>query len=74
MSRTERQIRLLAATLDSQGKADQPITVIGTRAYLRRSFKPMKRGGQLMCGAHPLRLVKRAPKGVAQQTFDWVSP
>lgn len=73
MTRTTRQIRLLAEVLDSQGKADQPITVIGSRANLRPVFKPAKRGGQLMCGEHPLQLVKRAPKGVLQN-HDWISP
>jgi hypothetical protein len=70
MTRTARQVRLLADTLDSQGKADQPITVIGTRAHLMRQFKPAKRGGVLLCGNHELRLIKRAPKGQLQN-HDW---
>lgn len=42
---TARQIDLLAAALDEQGKPDVAIDVVGTRAHLLRDFKPRKRGG-----------------------------
>lgn len=71
MTTTARQIRLLAETLDQQGKVDAPIVAIGTRAFLRPEFKPAKRGGPLMCGTHEVQLVKRASK-VELQNFDWL--
>jgi hypothetical protein len=44
MTTTARQVRLLAECLDGQGKADVPITVIGSRAHLRKEFPAEKRG------------------------------
>lgn len=69
--RTARQVKLLADVLDQQGKRDQPITVIGSRRNLRKHFPADKRGGPLWCREHYLQLVKRAPKGEAQNA-DWV--
>lgn len=74
MTRTARQVRLLAETLDSQGKADAPIAVIGTRSNLLREFKPAERGGALRCGSHELQLIKRAPKAAPLDNLDWVGP
>jgi len=71
MTTTARQIKLLAETLDQQGKADAPIEVIGTRANLRKAFPPEKRGGSLRCGSHELRLSRR-PESVELQNLDWV--
>lgn len=71
MTNTARQIRLLAETLDYQGKVDTPIVVIGTRPNLRPEFKPCKRGGPLMCGGHELRLVKRERPGELLN-MDWI--
>ncbi len=50
-------IRAHADLLDSQHKPDQPITVRGTRAYLRQWFKPEKRGGVLLVNRHPLQII-----------------
>lgn len=67
-----RQIKLLADFLDQQGKVDQPISVIGTRAYLRKEFKAESRGGPLKIGTHELQVIARSPK-VELQNLDWVS-
>jgi hypothetical protein len=66
-----RQVKLLAEFLDQNGKPDQPITVIGSRAHLRREFKPESRGGPLRVGRHELQVIARAPKGQLQN-MDWV--
>lgn len=66
------RIQVLAETLDASGKADAPITVIGTRANLRRHFKPEKRGGQLRVGQHQLVLVPRA-RPAKLVNLDWVT-
>lgn len=50
-------IASLARFLDSQGKPDATIHAYGARAYLRRDFKPKKRGGSLYCGEHPIDLM-----------------
>lgn len=42
---TFRQVQKLAEFYDSKGQPEQPITVIGTRAHLRKEFKPAERGG-----------------------------
>lgn len=54
MTNTFRQVQLLADFWDQKGQPDKPITVRGTRAHLRKRFKPQKRGGVLRCGAHEL--------------------
>lgn len=46
-----------AGVLDSQHRPTQPIRVQGNRAYLRRFFKPEKRGAPLKVGEHPLIIV-----------------
>jgi hypothetical protein len=42
---TFRQVQKLAEFYDAKGQPEQPITVIGTRAHLRKEFKPAERGG-----------------------------
>lgn len=71
MTTTARQVRLLAECLDGQGKADVPITVIGSRAHLRKEFPAEKRGGALRCGTHELVLVQRETPAELQN-LDWV--
>jgi hypothetical protein len=71
MSTLARNIKLLAQALDQQGKSDAPITVAATRAYLRKDFKPAKRGGVLLCGSHELRLTQRA-EPESPENHDWV--
>jgi hypothetical protein len=68
---TFRQVQKLAEFYDTKGQPEQPITVIGTRAHLRKEFKPAERGGALKAGTHELRIVPRTPKGELQN-MDWV--
>jgi hypothetical protein len=63
MKRAHERISDLASFLDSQHKADQAINVRGSRSYLRQWFKPAKRGGPLLVGAHEL-VISPAPVGV----------
>lgn len=60
-------IENFADFLDSQGKRDNPITVRGSRAYLRKWFKPAKRGGPLLAKGHELVLVKPTPDSPLEQ-------
>lgn len=71
--KTARQVRLLAATLDTHGKPDAPIAVISSRRYLLPEFPPEKRGGPLKCEGHELNLLKRAQRGELQN-LDWLTP
>lgn len=66
-----RNVRLLAETLDQQGKADVPIAVVSTRRTLRPEFPPEKRGGPLRVGQHEIVCVPRT-FGDAPQNLDWV--
>jgi hypothetical protein len=52
MTTVAERVITLAASLDDTGRPTSPISVRATRETLRRSFKPEKRGGPLMCGAH----------------------
>lgn len=67
---TARQVELVAETLDSQGKDEAPIVVTATRATLRATFPPTKRGGPLRCGKHELVLVPRPPKAKPLANLD----
>lgn len=66
-----RNVRLLAETLDQQGKTDVPITVVGTRRTLRPEFPPAKRGAPLKVGEHEIRCVPRE-FGSPPENLDWV--
>lgn len=70
--KTSHQIHQVAALLDSQGKSECQITVIGSREYLRPCFPPLVRGGPLMCGKHEIVLLERAKPQelVSQSLFD----
>jgi TPP-dependent trihydroxycyclohexane-1,2-dione (THcHDO) dehydratase len=52
MKTTAKCVEDLARHFDENGKPEQPITVNATREYMRRFFKPEKRGGVLLCGRH----------------------
>lgn len=69
---TARQIKLLAETLDQQGKPDAPIVVVGTRANLRSEFPAPKRGAPLQCGSHELVIVSRTPDELPPENLDWI--
>jgi hypothetical protein len=55
MKTTAQCVQDLARHFDENGKTDQPIVVHASRDYMRRFFKPAKRGGVLLCGAHEVR-------------------
>lgn len=55
MKTTAKCVEDLARHFDEVGKPEQPIVVNATRAYMRRFFKPQKRGGELLCGSHEVR-------------------
>jgi hypothetical protein len=52
-------IRDLVDFLDSQGKLERPIKVRSSRAYLMKEFKPVVRGGPVMCKGHELQPIER---------------
>ena len=61
------RVETLARALDDSGRTDSEIRVKATRETLRRTFKPIKRGGDLMCGGHivtPVATVDPAPEQV----------
>lgn len=58
------RVETLARALDDSGRSDSEIRVKATRETLRRTFKPEKRGGPLMCGSHqvtPISVVDPEP-------------
>lgn len=57
-------IRAHAELLDSQHKTEVPTRVRGTRRYLQKWFKALKRGGPLRVAGHELEIVA-APKAAA---------
>lgn len=56
MKTTAQCVQDLARHFDENGKPEQPITVNASREYMRRFFKPAKRGGVLLCGTHEVRV------------------
>lgn len=62
MSRARRLIEAAARILDETGKRDCTIRTAVSRRYLMRlGFKPLKRGGELMLGAHPVISKRKDP-------------
>jgi hypothetical protein len=61
MKTTAEAVRAIAEAYDAAGKPEHPITTRSSRSYMRRLFKPEKRGGALMCGKHEV-VVRKAPQ------------
>lgn len=52
MKSTAKCVEGLARHFDETGKPDAPIVVNASRDYMRKFFKPQKRGGVLLCRGH----------------------
>lgn len=66
------RVETLARALDDSGRSGSEIRVKATRETLRRTFKPEKRGGPLMCGGHevvPVATVDPEPEQVDIEDF-----
>jgi len=70
MKSTAKCVEDLARHFDETGKPDQPITVNATREYMRKFFKPEKRGGPLMLRGHEVRVRGFANPAPAQLDIE----